>query len=175
MLRLNHLTIKSINMQKIVIVIICFVVIQSAKAQLKTTPICPNFVVDVLEGAVNDLYIKAVQSDIKPKFPCFSEVVEETTGLECGRIVYKEKGITFFTERNYIEINDKFKGTLKPQLMGKNRNGLFTLLGHPKIKDINWDAFQTKYGTLILYYNKAGKINKLQMSTNTTETIKLCE
>jgi hypothetical protein len=162
-------------MKKLVIVIIYCVVFQPIKAQLKTTAICPDFVVDVLEGSVNDLYIKAIQDDIKKKFPCFSEAVEETTGLECGRIVYKEKGITFFTERNYIEINDKFKGKLTPQLIGKSRDTLFTVLGHPKIKDINWDAFQTKYGILILYYTKAGKINKLQMSTNNAETIKLCE
>jgi hypothetical protein len=52
---------------------------------------------------------------------------------------------------------------------------LFKWLGYPKMKDASWDAFQTKYGILITYYNKAGKINKLQLSSRTTDTIKLCE
>ena len=59
--------------------------------------------------------------------------------------------------------------------MGANRKSLFKLLGNPIVKDINWDAFRTAYGILVLYYNKAGKINKMQISNKSTETIKLCE
>jgi hypothetical protein len=59
--------------------------------------------------------------------------------------------------------------------MGVSRNNLFKILGYPKMKDVSWDAFQTKYGILILHYNKANKINKLQLSSKTTDTIKLCE
>jgi len=60
-------------------------------------------------------------------------------------------------------------------MMGASRSSLFNWLGFPKIKDVSWDAFQTKYGILILYYNKAGKVNKLQLSSKSTDTIKLCE
>ncbi len=59
--------------------------------------------------------------------------------------------------------------------MGATRNSLFKVLGHPKIKDVNWDAFQTKYGILILHYNKSSKINLTQFSRKTTDTINLCE
>jgi hypothetical protein len=59
--------------------------------------------------------------------------------------------------------------------MGASRSTLFNIFGHPKIKDTGWDAFQMGYGTLILYYNKAGKINKIQISSRTTDVIKLCE
>jgi hypothetical protein len=59
--------------------------------------------------------------------------------------------------------------------MGAGRGSLFKVLGYPKMKDISWDAFQTKFGILILYYNKANKINKLQISYKNTDTIKLCE
>ncbi|MBL7748959.1 MAG: hypothetical protein JNM19_16085, partial [Chitinophagaceae bacterium] len=48
-------------------------------------------------------------------------------------------------------------------------------LGHPKIKDVNWDAFQTAYGILVVYYNKSSKVNKLVMTTKGTETLRLCE
>ncbi|MEZ5029532.1 MAG: hypothetical protein R2765_12205 [Ferruginibacter sp.] len=61
-----------------------------------------------------------------------------------------------------------------PHLLGVNRNSLFATLGYPKIKDVTRDAFQTEYGTLILYYDKAGKINKIQISSKSTDTIKLC-
>ena len=107
-------------------------------------------------------------------FPCFSEKVE-TDPTQCTRVVYKDKGITFFPGRNYIEIRENFKGTMNPAIMGASRGSLFRTLGNPQMKDANWEAFQTQYGTLVLYYNKAGKINKIQMSSRGPETMKLCE
>lgn len=145
-------------------------------AQLKTTPICPEFSVDVLGGKINSLPITSTNGQIKTKFPCFSSVEEETTTAKCGASVfYKTKDIYFFTARDYVEIGAGFKGKLSVPLMGAARNSLFKLLGYPKIKDVNWDAYQTMYGILILYFNKAGKINKIQMSTQSAEMIKLCE
>jgi hypothetical protein len=43
------------------------------------------------------------------------------------------------------------------------------------MKDKNWDAFQTSYGVLILYYDQADKVNKIQFSTEKANTIRLCE
>ena len=59
--------------------------------------------------------------------------------------------------------------------MGANRNSLFKWLGNPKIKDVNWDAYQTQYGTLVLHFNKAGKINLIQFSKLNTDVLTLCE
>jgi hypothetical protein len=157
--------------------LVIIIVIEPVQAQLKTTkPVCPVFSVDVLEGILNNaVTTKSTLGQVKAFFPCFTEAVEEPTAGKCGGIFYSDKDIYFFNDRNYIEIREKFKGILTPQLMGVNRNGLFKLLGNPKMRDVNWDAFQTKYGILILYYNKANKVNKLQLSSKTTDTIKLCE
>ncbi len=153
-----------------------FISMQSAHAQLKTTPVCPPFIVDVLEGTVNEtLFPNSIMFDIEKKLPCFGNAIEETNGSGCGGVFYKDKDIYFFTERDYIEIGENFKGTLSLPLIGASRTSLFKWLGNPKLKDASWDAFQTKYGILILYYNKAGKINKIQFSTKAVETIKLCE
>jgi hypothetical protein len=59
--------------------------------------------------------------------------------------------------------------------MGAARSSLFKWLGYPKIKDINWDAFTTKYGILILHYNKSGKVNLIQFSKKNAESLTLCE
>jgi hypothetical protein len=48
--------------------------------------------------------------------------------------------------------------------MGASRTSLFKWLGNPKLKDASWDAFQTKYGILILYYNKAGKLIRFNLA-----------
>lgn len=151
--------------------------VQFATAQLKTAkPECKSFEVNVLEGTVNnDLSTKSTLGEVKTTFPCFTEVVDETGGKGCGGVIYKDKDIRFITERGYIEIGDKFKGKLSLPLFGASRNALFKWLGYAKMKDSNWDAFQTKYGILIVYYNKANKIIKLQMSHNGTDTIRLCE
>jgi hypothetical protein len=153
------------------------VIITSAvMAQLKTTTLCPLFVVNILDGRVNELDPNSTIREIKSKLPCFSTAEEETATAKCGGgVFYKDRDIDFFTGRDYVEIREKFKGKFSIPLMGASRNSLFKWLGHPKIKDISWDAFQMSYGTLILYYNKAGKINKLQFSTKSTDALRLCE
>ena len=149
--------------------------LQIVNAQLTTTPVCPAFSVDVLEGTVNELLPYSTMGEIQKKFPCFTGTTEETNGSTCGGVFYKDKDISFFTERDYIEIGEHFKGKLSVPLIGANRNSLFRLLGNPQLKDISWDAYQTKYGVLVLYVNKAGKINKLQMSSKNAASLKLCE
>jgi hypothetical protein len=148
----------------------------AVNAQLKTTPICPSFVVDILDGEVNDLSASATVGQIKEKFPCFTSSEAEGTAGKCGsNVFFKDKGLYFYTGRDYVEIRPGFKGKLSIPLMGASRNGLFKWLGHPKIKDVSWDAFQMAYGTLVLYYSKAGKVNKIQFSTLPSESMNLCE
>jgi hypothetical protein len=160
---------------KNVLFIFAAIICIPAAAQLKTTAACPVFKIDVLEGILNDdLSAGSTTGEIKTIFPCFTEEAPEADN-KCGGIFYKDKDIYFYTGRDYIEIRQNFKGKLSLPLMGASRGSLFKWLGHPKIKDAGWDAFQTKYGTLILYYSKAGKINKIQVTNKSTDTIKLCE
>lgn len=149
--------------------------LQVTIAQLKAKAICPVFEVDVLAGTVNMLQPKSAIADIQAIFPCFSEMLEKDSASRCAGVFYGDKDIYFFTDRKYIEIGQHFKGNLSPQLMGVNRNNLFKLLGYPKLKDTGWDAFQMGYGTLVLYYDKAGRINKLQICNRSTDAIRLCE
>ena len=148
-----------------------------ASAQLKTTPKCPEFDIDILDGIVNqNILPTSTVGQIKLNLPCFSSFEEEGTSAKCGAgVFYKDKDIYFYTTRDYIEIGPAFKGKLSVPLMRISRNNLFKLLGSPKIKDVNWDAFQTSYGILILYYDKASKVNKIQFSTQSANSIKLCE
>ncbi len=144
-------------------------------SQLKTTTLCPPLVVDILDGTVNTLLSPtSTVSQVKEKFPCFTSVQESSTACGAG-VFYKDRDIYFYVGRNYVEIREKFKGKLSIPLMGAARNGLFKWLGIPKIKDVSWDAFQTAYGTLILYYSKTSRVNKIQFSTKSTESIQLCE
>ena len=163
-------------MKVIVFILAVIAGLPAAEAQLKATPVCPTFSIDILEGVVNEkLDCTSTGGEVQKYFPCISEVVEETNGSGCGGVFYKEKNIYFYTERDYIEIREKFKGKLEPALMGVNRNSLFKLLGNPKMKDAAWEAYQTKYGTLVLYFDANSKINKLQITNKSTETLKLCE
>ncbi|MDQ2720231.1 MAG: hypothetical protein M3Z26_10810 [Bacteroidota bacterium] len=148
-----------------------------ASAQLKTTPKCPDFNIDILDGRVNkNIYPKSTVGQIKLNLPCFTSFEEEGTSAKCGAgVFYKDKDLYFYTTRNYVEIGPNFKGTLSIPLMGAPRDGLFKWLGTPEIKDVSWDAFQTSYGILILYYNKESKVNKIQFSNQAANMIKLCE
>jgi len=143
-------------------------------AQLKAAVTCPPFEVDLLDGKVNGFKANTQASLIKAKWPCFTSAT--TDSAKCGEaIYYKDKGITFYISRHYVEITEGFKGKLSVPLLGTPRGSLFKTLGNPKMKDATWDAYQTNYGTLILYFNKANKVRMIQFSTYGTDLIKLCE
>ncbi len=146
-----------------------------ATAQLVGKSACPPFNVDIMAGSVNELVAKSAIVEVMEKFPCSTGMIETDSHEKCAGVFYADKGINFYTGRQYIEISDKFKGKLTPALMGTNRTNLFNQLGHPKLKGEGWDAYQMGYGTLILYYSAANKINKIQMSSKGTDAIKLCE
>ena len=163
-------------MKKIFLFLSFFNLVIAGQAQLKTTTRCPAFLIDILDGKVNELRSTASIGQIKEKLPCFTSAEVEGGTAKCGGgVFYKDRDIYFFTARDYVEIGPKFKGKLTIPLMGAGRGNLFKWLGHPKIKDVNWDAFTTAYGILILYYSKADKVNKIQFSTRSTDTIQLCE
>ena len=146
----------------------------SASAQLKVRPMCTDFVVDVLDGKVNGVHPDFTTAQIKTKLPCFSS--EEPSTSKCGGAIYfKDRDVVFYTGREYVEIGPKFKGKLSLPLMGGKRGTFFKLLGNPKLKDKDWDAFDTQYGCLILYYNSASKVRMIRFSTKTTDEINLCE
>ena len=146
----------------------------SASAQLKVRPMCTDFVVDVLDGKVNGVHPDFTTAQIKTKLPCFTS--EEPSTSKCGGAIYfKDRDVVFYTGREYVEIGPKFKGKLSLPLMGGKRGTFFKTLGNPKLKDKDWDAFDTQYGCLILYYNSASKVRMIRFSTRTTDDINLCE
>ncbi len=165
------------NIKKILVTLLVITSSAVASAQLNTTPKCKEINVDLLDGIINKTLLPtSTVGQIKLNLPCFTSFEEEGTSAKCGAgVFYKDKDIYFYTTRDYIEIGPAFKGKLSLPLMGAPRNGLFKLLGSPKIKDLKWDAFQTAYGILILYYNSASRVNKIQFSTMSANSIKLCE
>ena len=163
-------------MKRTVFLLLAVLTAVSLRAQLKRTAICPAIAVDILDGRFNGLRITDNVAQIKSKLPCFTSAEDESGSAKCGGgVFYKDRDIYFYTARDYVEIGPKFKGKLSVPLMGASRTGLFKWLGNPKIKDVKWDAFTTAYGILILYYNSANKVNKIQLSTQSAETIQLCE
>jgi len=164
-------------MKPFILFLFSIVVFSDVQAQLKTTVKCPDFNIDILDGKVNkDIFPYSTMGQIQLHLPCFSGIEKEGDSSKCGGAVfYKDKDVTFYTNRHYIEIGPHYKGTLSIPLMGAPRNGLFKWLGDPEIKDVHWDAFQTSYGILILYYNNASRVDKIQISTEKANTIRLCQ
>jgi hypothetical protein len=150
-----------------------------AMGQLKAKAKCPDFYVNVLDGTVNDIKPNHTPNEIKEKFPCFTSAEEEGTDAKCGGGIYfKDKDISFYTKRNYIEIGPKFPGKTSILLLGTKRGSLFKSLGNPKIKDDLWDAYQMQYGTLVLHYDvagAAGKVKFFQFSNLSSDQLNLCE
>jgi hypothetical protein len=145
----------------------------AASAQLKPTVKCPEINVNLLKGIVNGTILP--NSDpalIRHDLPC-------ATGSEPGKcgvtVAYKDKDIYFYTDRDYVEIGPAFKGKLSLPIMGASRSSLFKYLAAPQIKESNWEAYETAYGILIVYFNKQNRVNKIQFSTRSSKNIQLCE
>ena len=161
-------------MKNVFFLFFSFAIFLSAGAQLKVRPMCTDFVVDVLDGKVNGVHPDFTTAQIKTKLPCFTS--EEPSTSKCGGAIYfKDRDVVFYTGKEYVEIGPKFKGKLSLPLMGGKRGTFFKMLGNPKLKDKDWDAFDTQYGCLILYYNSASKVRMIRFSTKATDEINLCE
>src|ERR1700753_3860149 len=82
-----------------------------AMGQLKPKEKCPDIFVDILNGTVNQMKPNYGPAEIQAKIPCFTSVEEEGGTSKCGgAIYYKDKDVTFYTKRDYIEIGPKFIG-----------------------------------------------------------------
>ena len=163
-------------MKRLITLLFLITLVFTTKAQLVAKSRCDVFTVDIIDGKVNGLKPNARFNEIKDKFPCFTASEPEGSTAKCGaNIFYKDKDVYFYTDRDYIEIKEKFQGKFTTPIMGLARNSLFKTLGNPKIKDDTWDAFEMSYGTLVLHYNKAGKVNLIQFATRGPEQLTLCE
>lgn len=147
----------------------------SLSAQLKVKPDCGVLTVDVYKGWINETKPNADPEQMKAKLPCFTSFEKEGNASTCGGGVYlDDKGVRFYTQRDYIVITNKFKGKFTAPVMGVKKGGLFAKFGNPKMKDANWEAYQMAYGIMIVYYSAAGVVNKVIISTKTTDDIDLC-
>lgn len=164
-------------MKTIIVSLFSLVLCTVVSAQLKTTAKCPEFDIDILDGLINKVLVPtSTVGQIKLNFSCFTSFEEEGSSAKCGAgVFYKDRDVYFYTTRNYIEIGPAFKGKLSIPMMGASRDSLIKWLGSPKIKEAGWDAFQTSYGILIVYYDGAAKINKIQFSSKSVNNIQLCE
>jgi hypothetical protein len=163
------------NMKPILAIVLASTLSCAVSGQLQAKTACPAFYVDILNGTVNSIKPDYTLGEIKQKLPCYTSVEEEGTASPCGAgVFFKDRDINFYTQRDYIEIGEKFKGKLSIPLLGASRTSLFKWLGNPKLKDDKWDAYQMAYGTLVLHYNATGKVRLIQFSTKDTESLSLC-
>ncbi len=145
-------------------------------AQLTVSDKCGTILVDILDGKINGMRPNRAHEELAEKLPCFTSQVTAKDSAACGPALYfKDKDFVIYTDRDYVEIGPAFKGKMSVPLLGAKKGSLFSQLGNPKMKDGNWEAYQTSYGLLILYYSNSATVNRIQFSTRTAETISLCQ
>lgn len=146
-----------------------------AVAQLTQKADCAVLTVDVYKGSINDAKPDADPERIKVMLPCFTSFEKEGNTSTCGGgVYYDDKGLRFYVQRDYFVVTDKFKGKFTAPVLGVKKGGLFPRFGNPKMKDDNWEAYQMAYGIMIVYYNTKDVVNKVIISTKTTDDINLC-
>lgn len=157
---------------------LCLATVSMAQLKPKTAA-CPDLTVDILNGTINGQKSNTGGAEFKTVVPCSTGTEEDGPSAKCGGVIYyKDKDVSFYTQRKYFQIGPKFKGKMSLHVLGTPRNSLFKYLGNPKIKDALWDAYETQYGTLVLHFDvagAAGKVKFFQFSTLTTDELNLCE
>lgn len=148
---------------------------QSIQAQLRSTPYCSPFNVDILDGSVSKMFPQSPYGDIINRLPCYTEAVDELTSGGCGGVYFKDKGVYFHTYRDYIEIKENYIGSMSLPLMSARRNNLFKWLGNPVKRDIMWEVYQMSYGSLVLFFNPEGNVNSIIITTKNAESLKMCD
>ena len=163
-------------MKNIFLLFLSIALVPAAMAQLKVKEKCPDFEVNILDGQVNGMKADFPHDRLKIILPCFTSATEEKDSSKCGStIFFKDRDIYFYTQRDYVEIGPKFKGKLSLPLFGAPRASLFKWLGNPTMNDDKWCAYRTSYGTLVLHFDAASKVNLVQFSTKSTDFLSLCE
>jgi len=163
-------------MKRLIFLLMLTSSVSLSMAQLVTKTKCPDFVVDILDGKVSGIKSSAQDYEIKKALPCFTGAEPDKSTTKCGGgVFYKDKDIYFYTDRDYIQIGEKFKGKLSMPLMGAKRGSFFNKLGNPKLSDDTWDAWQMQYGTLVMHYNKLGRVNLIEMSVKGMDVLSLCQ
>jgi hypothetical protein len=161
--------------QKAILAILICISALPGTAQLIAKPQCNNIVADIYKGWINEARPNADPEQIKVKLPCFTSFEKEGNESKCGGGIYfADKDFKYLVQRDYIVIGEKFKGKLTLPLIGAKQDALFPWFGNPKLKDANWEAYQMQYGTLIVYFNARKQVNKIIMSTKSTDEIQLC-
>lgn len=158
---------------------LCFLLLiffNSVQSQIINTEKCNSIIVDILDGKVNRARPDFTPDRIRLELPCAtSSFMESDTSMCDGRIIYADKHLTFFTQKDYVEIREAYSGKWTIPVMGAAKGSLFNYLGNPKVKQEKFEAYATAYGTLVLYYNDAGKVRLVRMSTNTHEFASFCD
>lgn len=171
---LYSVAIKNANMRIILFLFFLFTGV-NCFSQLKSSNACGTIMIDVYQGWINKARPNDHPEQIKAKLPCFTSFQEEGNQSPCGGGVYFEnRDIRYMVQRDYIVIGDKCKDSFNLLLFGKKEKDLFADLGLPKLKDANWRAYQMAYGTLILFFNDKDVVNKVIITTRTTDDADLC-
>jgi hypothetical protein len=160
---------------KYLILFVMIIAAFPASAQLTVSDKCGTITVDILDGKINGMRPNRAHEELAEKLPCFTSQVTAKDSSACGAALYfKDKDFVIYTDRDYVDIGPSFKGKMTLPLMGAKKGSLFNHLGNPTLKDGNWEAYQTSYGVLIVYYSNTSTVNRIQFSTRTAETISLC-
>jgi hypothetical protein len=144
-------------------------------AQLKSSSSCGTVLVDIYKGWINKALPQDHPEQIKAKMPCYTRYEQEGNESPCGGgVYYTNRDIRFMIQRDYIVIGENCKDAFNLVLLGKKEEDFFSELGSPKMKDANWKAYQMSYGTLILFFNQQGLVNKIIITNHTTDDVNLC-
>lgn len=139
---------------------------------------CASLSVNLNSGKLNGLKPTAAMETVKKKLPCYTGESEETGLFNCGGgVFYIKDDFYFYTYRDYIEIRNRFSGSIQPNLLGMYKNDIKSRLAEPD-KELDggrvW-LYSKHYGTLRVNFDLEGKCVEIGIHAVPVDKVQLCE
>jgi hypothetical protein len=81
---------------------------------------CSRLHFDLVRGTLNGVTPTASMDEVKRRLPCFTgESPEGEVFNFGGGVFFLDHDFYFYTNRNYIEVRSRFKGTVTPDVLGR--------------------------------------------------------
>jgi len=139
---------------------------------------CDNLELNLQEGTINEVKPSDNQRVIKKKLPCFTGVTEEGGIFHCGGgVFYENHGMSFYSKKNFIIVDNTFDGQEVNNLLGKDSDAVKEIFGetYTTLEGQQYYLYAMDYGTLVFKF-KLAWVDEIQMHYNTIpDDVVLCK
>lgn len=104
-------------------------------------------VLDLATGLLNGAAPTVGPEAVKAMFPCYTGATKEGELWNYrGGVFFLEHDLYFYTFNDFLEVREKFAGTVEPAVLGAKTAAAARMLGGKPVTIKGWQLFPKEYG-----------------------------